>query len=262
MTLAGGGGGGGGHRRRAVNAIRWHAAPVAAAAQRASWRPRTRRLVDIHINGELGLCSAAMSRGAGPERAARSLRTRSFISGAPASAAASAVRRRLPRRPPMSSKRLRAPSDVCGKFGRRRSSEEGLSAGAESKLNFIVQLQAEDATNALKLLQLLKLLKLLVPAEALKKSRRETCGNSPLKLLVSRDSSGPEEPGKVLNAPEHIVSPSAQFTSSRPAGKDQTRWPPHFDLSILMDPAGESTSCQRECGHAPFPSRPIATLRD
>lgn len=48
---------GGGHRT--ANAIRWHAA-AGGSAQREAGRQRTRRLVDIHINGELGLCSAAM----------------------------------------------------------------------------------------------------------------------------------------------------------------------------------------------------------
>lgn len=42
-------------------------------------RQRTRRLVDIHINAKLSLCSAAMSPSWSPDRAAWSLRTRSFI---------------------------------------------------------------------------------------------------------------------------------------------------------------------------------------
>lgn len=51
----------GGGRRCAVNAIRWHTADGGSAQREAGEAEDTRRLVDIHINGELGLCSAAMS---------------------------------------------------------------------------------------------------------------------------------------------------------------------------------------------------------
>lgn len=47
--------------------------------KREAGRQRTRRLLDIHINAKLGLCSAAMSHSWSPDRAAWSLRTRSFI---------------------------------------------------------------------------------------------------------------------------------------------------------------------------------------
>lgn len=62
----------------AVNAIHWHTANR-GSAQREAGRQRTRRLVDIHINAKLSLCSAAMSPSWSPDRAAWSLRTRSFI---------------------------------------------------------------------------------------------------------------------------------------------------------------------------------------
>jgi len=67
--------GGGCH---AVNAIHWHTVNR-GSAQRGAARLRTRRLVDIHINAKLSLCSAAMSPSWGPDRAAWSLRTRPFI---------------------------------------------------------------------------------------------------------------------------------------------------------------------------------------
>lgn len=54
-----------------VNAIHWHAAKHGSTQKEA----RTKRLVDIHINAELGLCSAAMSPSWGPNGAAWSLRT-------------------------------------------------------------------------------------------------------------------------------------------------------------------------------------------
>lgn len=63
---------------RAVNAIRWHTANH-GSAQREAGRQRTRRLVDIHINAKISLCSAAMSPSWSPDRAAWSLRTCSFI---------------------------------------------------------------------------------------------------------------------------------------------------------------------------------------
>lgn len=62
----------------AVNAIHWHTANR-GRAQRKAERQRTRRLVDIHINAKLSLCSAAMSPSWSPDSAAWSLRTRSFI---------------------------------------------------------------------------------------------------------------------------------------------------------------------------------------
>lgn len=49
--------GGGCH---AVNAIHWHTVNR-GSTQREAGRQRTRRLVDIHINAKLSLCSAAMS---------------------------------------------------------------------------------------------------------------------------------------------------------------------------------------------------------
>lgn len=67
--------GGGCH---AVNAIHWHT-ESRGSTQREAGRQRTRRLVDIHINAKLSLCSAAMSPSWSPDRAAWSLRTRSFI---------------------------------------------------------------------------------------------------------------------------------------------------------------------------------------
>lgn len=67
--------GGGCH---AVNAIHWHTVNH-GSTQREAGRQRTRRLVDIHINAKLGLCSAAMSPSWSPDRAAWSPRTHSFI---------------------------------------------------------------------------------------------------------------------------------------------------------------------------------------